>query len=508
MSGSVRVFADYRGDVLESCDVVVVGSGPGGAVVAHGLAGAGRDVVLVEEGPPFTPEDFVVDGAISMARTMREGGLRATRGFVMPTMQANALGGGSLVNSAICVRSPRATLAAWADQYELSRTGRDDLDPHYQAIEDLVGIAPTPDDVQGPRNLLFREGCRALGWSCEPIARNVVGCRGSGECFTGCRSRAKQSTDVSLVPAAIRSGARVLTSARVERVLTWGRRRATGVEGTIVRPFTGEATHRFRIDAKAVVLAAGCMATPVLLQRSGDLANSSGQVGENLQFHPGVAILGVFPDRTEPQFGATQGYQSLHFVSEGFKMETLWAPPGVFAVRLPGFGLDFKANLARIPYSAVFDSISSCNRSLGSVRARRSGLDPVLHWRLHHEDVRILAKAMWAMAKVFFAAGATSILPGVHGLPDEMRSPDEAEVLLGHPYRPTDLTCSGNHVFSTTRMHGDPRRGVVGEDGLCHDFDNLYVADTGILPRSPSVNPMLTTMAIAHRMSGEIAARL
>ena len=508
MSGSVRVFADYVGDVHENCDVVVVGSGPGGAVVAHELATAGRDVVLIEEGPPFTPEDFVVDGALSMARTMREGGLRATRGFVMPTMQANALGGGSLVNSAICVRSPRATLAAWAEQYDLARTGRDDLDPHYQAIEGLLGIAPTPDHVQGPRNLLFREGCRALGWSCEPIARNVVGCRGSGECFTGCRSRAKQSTDVSLVPAAIRAGARVLTSARVERVLTWGRRRATGVEGTIVRPFVGDVVHRFRVDAKVVVLAAGCMATPVLLQRSGDLANSSGQVGENLQFHPGVAILGVFPDRTEPQFGATQGYQSMHFVPEGFKMETLWAPPGVFAVRLPGFGLDFKANLARIPYSAVFDSISSCNRSLGSVRARRSGMDPVLHWQLHHEDLRILAKAMWAMAKVFFAAGATSILPGVHGLPDEMRSADEAEVLLEHDYRPTDLTCSGNHVFSTTRMHGSARGGVVGEDGRCHDFDNLYVADTGILPRSPSVNPMLTLMAIAHRMGGEIAGRL
>src|SRR5262249_25023818 len=131
--------------------------------------------------------------------------------------------------------------------------------------------------------------------------------------------------------------ARVLTSARVERVLTWGRRRVTGVEGHVVRPFRGEPTHRFRIDAKIVVLAAGCMATPVLLQKSGGIADSSGAVGEFLQFHPGVAIMGIFPERTEPQFGATQGYQSLEFLRRGFKLETLWAPPGVFAVRLPGF---------------------------------------------------------------------------------------------------------------------------------------------------------------------------
>ncbi len=56
-------------------------------------------------------------------------------------------------------------------------------------------------------------------------------------------------------------------------------------------------------------------------------------------------------------------------------------------------------------------------------------------------------------------------------------------------------------------MHGDPKKGVVDELGRCHDMDNLYVVDTGILPRSPSVNPMLTAMALAHRSAGEITRR-
>lgn len=508
MSGEVRVYAQYARDFDETCDVVVVGSGPAGAVVAYEVAKTGRDVVLLEEGPPFTPEDFVLDGALSMARTMREGGLRSTRGgFYMPTMQAIALGGGSLVNSAICVRSPARTLDAWCEEFQLRSTTRADLDPHYQAVEDFLGIAPTPDDVQGARNLLFRDGCRALGFSSEPIPRNVRGCRGSGECFTGCRPRAKQSVDITYVPAAVRCGARVLTSVQVQRVL-WSGRRVTGVEGRVVRPFTGEASHRFRVHAKVVVLAAGCMATPVLLQRSDGLANGSGAVGENLQFHPGVAIMGIFPERTHPQFGATQGYQSLHFVERGFKLETLWAPPGVLAVRLPGFGFDLKANLARFPYSAIWDAIASCNRSLGRVRARRGTLDPVLTYRLHPDDVKILGEAMWVLAQIFFAAGASSILPGVHRLPDEMRSLAEADVLRTHDYRASDLTCGGNHVFSTTRMHGDPKQGVVDELGRFHEVDNLYIADTGILPRSPSVNPMLTAMALAHRIGGEVSRRV
>ena len=115
--GEVRVFAQYHRDFTEQADVVVVGSGPGGAVVAKELVEAGKRVVLLEEGPPFTPDDFELDGTLSMARTMREAGMRTTLGTVMPTMQAVCLGGGSLVNSAICVRAPEFVLDEWCDLY-------------------------------------------------------------------------------------------------------------------------------------------------------------------------------------------------------------------------------------------------------------------------------------------------------------------------------------------------------------------------------------------------------
>jgi len=506
VQGEVRVFAQYDRDFTEEFDVVVVGSGPGGAVVAKELAEAGVHVGLLEEGPPFTPRDFEIDGAISMARTMREGGLRMTRGTVMPTMQGIALGGGSLVNSAICNRAPDFVLDAWSSRFDLEHTTLADLDPHYDAVGKFLGIAETPENVLGRRNLLFREGCDRLGYSSEPISRNVRGCRGSGECFTGCRSRAKQSMDISYIPAAIQAGATVLTSVRVEEVLTDGAK-ATGVAGTVVTPFSGRAGHRFRVNARVVVLAAGCMATPVILKKSGDLANRSGQVGENLQFHPGVAIMGIFPEDVDPAFGATQGYQSRQFLRDGYKLETLWAPPSVLAVRLPGSGLAFKNRLADFPRAAIWDAIASCNRSLGRVKPRRKGMDPVLSWRLHPEDVGILADALWTLTEIFFAAGARSVVSGVNGIPDEVFSLDEARVLKTHPLRDRDLVLGGNHAFCTTRMHGNPERGVVDATGKCHDVENLYIADSGVFPQCPSVNPMWTIMALAHRTAGRIAAR-
>jgi choline dehydrogenase-like flavoprotein len=507
----VRVFAQYDHAFEEQADVVVVGSGPCGAVAAYELAAAGHDVILLEEGPPFTVRDFELDGNLSMTRSLREGGLRMTRGTTMPTMQAIALGGGSLVNSAICVRPPDSVFDRWATRFDLERTDRANLDPHFDAISDFLGIAPTPDNVQGRRNLLFRDACNALGVESEPISRNVKGCRGSGECFTGCRSRAKQSMDVSYVPAALRAGARVLTSVQVQEIRRSGRR-VTGVSGQVVAPFSIGApsgrSHRFRIDARAVVLAAGCTATPILLQHSDDLANASGQVGENLQFHPGVAIAGVFPDVVDPQFGATQGYQSLAFLEEGFKLETLWAPPPLLSIRFNGLGEELQAQFADMPNMAIFDAIASTNRSLGRVRKRFRSLEPSLHWRLHPDDAVIIRRALFVIAELFFAAGARKILPGVGGLKDTMTNLDEARVLDSAAVKPRNLVMGGNHVFCTTRMHGDPTRGVVDEDGRCHDLENLYIADTGIFPQCPSVNPMLTGMALARRQALALAERL
>ena len=505
--GEVRVFADYQRDFAEEADVVVVGSGPCGAVAAYELAAAGKRVVLLEEGPPFTPADFELEGSLSMARTMREGGLRFTTGTVMPTMQAIALGGGSLVNSAICNRCPDFRFSEWANEADLTRTSRKDLEPHYDAIAAFLGIAPTPDEVQGARNLLFRDGCKQLGYAPEPCPRNVKQCRGSGECFTGCRARAKQSMDISYVPAAIKLGARVLTSVRAEQLLSNGRR-VTGVAGRVVAPFSGAPGPRFRIEAKAVVLAAGVLASPLLLQRSGNLANSSGQVGEQLQFHPGTSVLGVFPDPVDPVFGATQGYQCLHFLRDGFKLETLWAPPGVLAVRMPGMGHQFKQELLDLRFASVFDAIASSHRSRGRVRERGKSLQPDMRWSFHPDDAAILAHAVWVMAEIFFAAGARKILPGLAGYPDEMHSIAEAELLRSRPPRARDMVCASTHVFGTARMHGDPRRGVVDEDLKAHDLDNLYVVDTSVFPLSPAVNPMFTGMALARRSALALADRV
>jgi choline dehydrogenase-like flavoprotein len=484
-----------------------VGSGPGGGVIAKELAERGLDVILLEEGPPFGAKDFRPEASDSMRRTMRESGMRVAPGTgYFTTMQAIGLGGGSLVNSAISIRAPGWALDQWAEEAGVSDIAGGGLDADYQSVEDFLGIGPTPDEVMGERNRLFKRGCDALGWSSEPTPRNVRGCKGSAECFTGCRNGAKQSTDISYVPAAIKHGARVYASVRAEQILG-DKHHAKGIRGRVVEPFTGKASHEVEILADYVVLAAGCMASPVLMMRSG-IGVSSGHVGEHLRGHPGLAIVGIWDYRVNPSEGATQGYQSLHFLKEGMKLEVLWAPPAVLSIRFPGFGHELKEALATFDRMAPFDVFIHAKHSGGRVQPGLFGSpDPRISFTIDQRDMDLMKRGLVLLSEICFAAGAIQVLPGLNGVPDVLRSREELPLLANAPVKPTDSTIGMNHVFGTTRMGTNHRTSVVDSYGKCHDVDNLYIADTGVFAGSPAVNPMLTAMALARRTARFITSK-
>jgi choline dehydrogenase-like flavoprotein len=420
----------------------------------------------------------------------------------MPTMQAKALGGGSLVNSAICRRAPGFVLDRWAEEHGLPDLGAGSLDADYAAVESFFGVAPSDPSIAGERNELFVRGCRALGWKAEPMPRNVRGCRGSAECLTGCRNGAKQSTDVTCVPEVLRRGGRVYSSVRAELLVRHGRR-VTAVRGHAVEPFTERAGPPVEIEARRVFLAAGCMATPLLMIRSG--LGGSGHVGRHLQAHPGFAVMGIYDHPVDPWRGATQGFDCLDFLREGMKLEVLWAPAALLALRFPGTGAAFKEHLGTFSRMAPFDVIVSANDSEGEVRPRRGSFEPTIRYSLDLGDAAKLMKGVVRLTEICWAAGAQAVLTGIHGLPDVLRSPDQTRLLREHALHPRDAAIGANHVFGTTRMGGDPRSSVADSRGRVHGMDNLYVADTGLFPGSTGVNPMLTCMALARRVAQSAA---
>jgi hypothetical protein len=131
--------------VRESADFVVVGTGPGGAVVARELAERGRSVVALEQGPFYRPEDHEPHALHCLRDLFAEQGLRHTRGNTpVRTFQAHALGGTSLVNSAICWRAPQSVFDGWREHYGIEGLSRETLDPYYEKAEREASVGPTP----------------------------------------------------------------------------------------------------------------------------------------------------------------------------------------------------------------------------------------------------------------------------------------------------------------------------------------------------------------------------
>lgn len=503
----VKEFGGYKGDMKDEADVVVVGSGPGGAVMARELSRLGRSVILVEEGPIARRGEFVTEPGESMHRWCREDGLGTTTGNVfLPTLHARCLGGTSVINSAICSRAQPSIFWGWHERHGLRAITREGLDPFYDRLKEWLNVRPTEERVLGRRNLLFREACIAMGFSHAPMDRAESGCAGCAECFTGCPTLAKQSADISCIPVAVRDGARVYTSVRAESLLVDGRR-VTGVFGRVVTR-DGRTGPTLSARGKVVVLAAGPTATPVILLKNG-LANKSVQVGRNLQFHPGAAIMGIFPDPVDPWRGATQGYQSLQFLDEGIKLEVLWSPLAILALRFPGFGLPHKEHLSRARFSAPWDAFVLTRRSFGAVKTGgRDDWRPRMSWNFDAGDAALLQRGLGHIADMFFAAGAAEILPGIHGIPSVIKSRERAQAIKTARLAPEDFIVAATHVFGTTRMGGDPARSVVDESCRCHELDNLYITDAGVLPEGTGVNPMFTVMALSLRTAGIIHARL
>jgi hypothetical protein len=388
----------------------------------------------------------------------------------IPTMQAIGLGGGSLVNSAICARSP---------DFVFDKVGREDrrrgltrasLDAALRARRGGSSPSPPrPSRCRASATWLQARLRRARLSPASPRRATCAAARARRECFTGCRNGAKQSTDVSYVPAAIRAGARVYTSVRAEQLLMRGRA-SWGVRGHVIEPFTwseGHAVHDPGEDGRARGRAA-CRRRSSS-RRAAWATQALGR--RELQLHPGLAIMAIYDTPIDPWKGATQGYHSLHFLEEGIKLEVLWSPPAVLAARLPGLGHDYQRHLMEYDRMAPFDVIIATDRSrrLGAARADAAGT-PDIRFELHAgRRAPHPARPGDPLRHLLGLGRRSEILPGLHGVPEMITRRPTSEIhrddrtTLVAP-RDTDRGPRCEPRASAPRAcRGAPKDGVVDE---------------------------------------------
>lgn len=483
-------------DQTYECDVVVVGSGPGGAVAARALAGAGVDVMVIEEGPYVAPDEFPEDAFAALAALYRDMGLSLTKGRTrIPLLQGRVLGGSSAVNSAICWRLPSDVHDQWvADDSALAGAlPWDDLEAATSGIERELAVAPTDPAVAGPNNLLMGLGADRLGLAHRPIHRNVAGCQGLGRCNRGCPIGAKLSMERSVLPDAVTLGARLCTSLRVDEIIRRGDA-VIGVAGT------AGAGGRVRVLAsRAVVLAASAIGTPALLIANGI---RHGPVGRRFQCHPGVVVAGRFPEPVRAWTGATQGHEVLGLRDQGIKIESIALDLPLLALRHDGIGVDLAHGIAELDHWATWGAAIRAE-GMGSVRPGRRGT--TVRFDLTPNDLKRLRRAVAALSELLFAAGATDVAPGVAGWERRISDPqDVARLEREAPVDAKAYSLAISHMFGTCKMGSDPKTSVVGPDFRHHVMDRLYIADSSVFPTNTGVNPQLSIMAMATLCAASI----
>ncbi len=507
MTGSILRGADRNQDLELDTDVVVVGSGAGGAVVAAELAEAGQRVVVLEEGRHVPPEKYAqYRPSESLRHLFRDASLSFALGVgdtpMINVMMGRCVGGSSVLTGGVCFRVPGPVLRDWRDRRGLTELSPEALEPCFEAVEKAIHVEEVPVAMRSRSTALFAEGCNRRGHPLKPIRRNTDGCEGCSRCNFGCPKGAKKSVDLNYLPRAVKAGALIVSDSLVERITTRGGR-AAGVTGRLLNGPEGRPRDRVTVHARRVVVAAGAYHSPLLLLESG-VGKQSRQVGRNLTLHPGFRVMGRFDEEVRGWHGALQSAFSDAYEAQRFTLVSLFVPPGVFAATLPGIGPAHVARASQLPQLAIFGGIVH-DEGGGTVRRAPAGREPFVTYRMSKRDKETVPRLLRTMADLWFAAGAQEVVLPVLGM--NPIGPDELGRVNLDRIPGARLECSSQHPLGSCRMGTSPQDSVVDADGQAWDLPELYVADGSVLPSSLGVNPQLTVMAMATRIAWKMRER-
>ena len=496
-----------EGDTTLDADVVVVGSGAGGGVIAAKLAEAGKRVVVVEAGGYFNEADFNQSELWAYQNLYWRGGLTPSADFNVTLLAGSCLGGGTVVNWTNSLKTKPWVREQWASEHGLEDVDSPEFDRHLDAVWERLGVNDRCSELNRSQQKM-KDAADALGWNFDVCRRNwdpdkhdprMAGLMGFGD-----QSGAKRSTLRTYLEDAAGHGAQILANTFVERVLVENGH-AAGVEGvwTEMTPTGPGRTARVTVRAPQVVVAAGALESPAILLRSGIGGET---VGKHLRLHPCTAMLGDYGEDMDSWWGAPHAGLINEFANVedgyGFLLEGTQYTTALGASAIPfTTGTEHKALMA---------DYNKYGMTIGLVRDHGGGrisLDEdrqaVVEYAMEDElDVRNSRRALEAQVRAHHAAGARRIVMLGAGMPT-WRIGDDLEAFIARlqrmPLRAGGATLFAAHQMGTCRMGADPASSVADVRGELHDTPGVWIGDTSAFPTSSGTNPMITVMALASR---------
>jgi choline dehydrogenase-like flavoprotein len=497
------------GQTLEA-DVVVVGSGAGGGVIAGRLATAGLKVVVLEAGGYFNEADFTQSEPWAFQHLYWRGGPTPTADLNVSLQAGACLGGGTLVNWTNCLRTKPWVREEWAAEHGLEDVATEAFDRHLDAVWARLSVNDRCSELNGPHEAM-RRGAQALGWSFRTVTRNwdaerhdpaMAGYMGFGD-----RSGAKQSTLKTYLQDAVDHGADVVVGCTVRRVLVEDGR-AAGVEATWT---DGERRAAVTVRAPHVVVAAGALESPGVLLRSGI---GGPAVGRYLRLHPCTSVFADYGTEMQAWWGAPHAGLIDEFAQGpdggyGFLLEGVHYTTGLAASAVP-----FTTGAAHKQAMAEFRNAASSiglvrDHGHGQVVLDADGVAQPLYALTDERDIATTRRALDAQVRLHVAAGARRIQYLATGLPT-WRVGDDVEAYIAKiqrvPLRAGAARLFSAHQMGSCRMGADPQTSVADPRGELHDTPGVWIGDASAFPTPSGTNPMITIMALASRTADHIAA--
>jgi choline dehydrogenase-like flavoprotein len=482
-------------------EILVVGTGAGGAIAGTELARQGKRVLFIEAGGAFGGKDFRRRSLVwSLQNIYAGGGLQMSIGDPPVLIPAGrCVGGSTVLNSGICFRPPDERLQEWVALTGDERLRPDAMRPFVDEIWTRIGIMPTHSGIGRRNNDLLRKGLIALGVEHDWIDRNAPGCVGCGVCHLGCPSGGKASVDRAILPEAVNLGAEILTYARANAILVEGGR-AKGVT-TIVTDEEGR-TRELTIRADRVLVAGSALGTPLLLENS-DVGGA--ERGRHLAIHPAGAAVGEFSDPVVMWDGVPQGYWGRDLEDPRVIVESANVGAGELHALLGGAGLEGAATALRYKNFAMSGGMLRDTPS-GTVTRDDDG-SPKIRYSLPRTDIEGLKSGIKTATRAYFAAGALRVAPLIHPVTfydDEARALDA----ISRVQKGSDFAhVHASHPQGSCRMGplAGAHAGVVDGNGQVHGVADLFIVDGSIFPSTLGVNPQVTIMALSLALSRRMA---
>jgi choline dehydrogenase-like flavoprotein len=463
-------------------EIVVIGSGPGGAITACLFAEAGRDVLLIEEGnhlPLSSCEPFSRD---EMLQKYRNGGQTVALGKnKIAYVEGCCVGGGSEINSGLYHRTPPEILERWRKEFQVEALTDAELTPHFECCERDVSVSMLPHAAP-PASLKLHEGATKLGWKSLEIPRWFRYDDSALRTPHSALGKRQSMTEI-FIPRFLRAGGRLCSNTRANRIRQNG-------QGWLIEATrkVGGAAH---IVADNLFLCAGAVHTPALLRRSGITRN----VGNSLQVHPTVKIVARFPDPVNAGDMGVPVHQVKEF-SPRLSFGCSISSPAYVALGLIDHPEAVRETARTWQESATYYAMITSEGS-GTVRTLPGFRDPLVRYALTLTDRHNLADGLRKLSQILFESGASALYPSLTRGPVLHCNDCAGKIPEVLPDGLANLMTI--HLFSSCPMGEDQTRCATDSFGQVHGFKNLFINDASLLCTAPGVNPQGSIMALARR---------